>query len=100
MISIEQTVMHKNFIVQKQFHRQVRELTTFLITALKINPYDRNLVSACGEGTEHDNCEAVYHWLKQEACCVSCIKAIDMYEIQRRFVRFLLENTSQTEYYE
>jgi hypothetical protein len=47
-----------------------------------------------------DNCEAIFAWVRSEACCSSCIKVLDFKALQRRFVRFLLKNTSQTKYCE
>lgn len=100
MIQIETTPAFRDFMQNKKFRAQVRNLATSLITALQINSHGRELVSVCGQGDEADNCEAVFAWVKREACCSSCIKELDFKLLQRRFVRFLLENTSQTEYCE
>ena len=100
MIQIETTPAFRDFMQNKKFRAQVRNLATSLITALRISPHGRELVSVCGQGGEADNCEAVFAWVKNEACCASCIKVLDFKALQRRFVRYLLENTSQTEYCE
>jgi hypothetical protein len=100
MIQIEQTAMFREFMVQKEFRRKVRLLTTSLITALQIDPRGNQLVNVCGTGVEADNCEAVYWWVQQEACCASCIRVLDFKQLQRRLVHFLLDNTHQTEYHE
>lgn len=100
MIQIETTPAFRDFMLNKRFRSHVRNLTVSLIAVLKINPHGRELVSVCGQGGEADNCEAIFAWVKNEACCASCIKVLDFKALQRRFVRFLLENTNQTEYYE
>ncbi|MEH8018938.1 hypothetical protein MN202_16975 [Rheinheimera muenzenbergensis] len=100
MIQIETTPAFRDFMLNKRFRGQVRNLATSLITALRINPHGRELVSVCGQGGEADNCEAIFSWVKHEACCASCIKVLDFKALQRRFVRFLLENTNQKEYHE
>lgn len=100
MIQIEQTPMYKAFMVEKNFRKKVRNLTTSLITALQIDPYGREFIKVCGQGNEADNSEAIYHWVKDEACCASCIKVLSFQKLQRRFVRLLLDSSQQTEYYE
>ena len=100
MIQIETTPAFRDFMLNKRFRAQVRNLATSLITALQINPHGRELVSVCGQGGEADNCEAVFQWVKREVCCASCIKELDFKALQRRFVRFLLNNSIQAEYCE
>ena len=100
MIQIEHTREFRVFMVEKQFRKKVRTLTTYLITALNINPHGRELVGICGQGGEADNTEAIYTWVKQEACCASCIRELTLTVLQKRFVRFLLDNSHQQEYYE
>lgn len=100
MIQIEQTSMYKAFMVEKNFRKKVRNLTASLIAVLQIDPYGREFIPVCGQGNEADNSEAIYHWVKNEACCASCIKVLSFQKLERCFVHFLLDNSYQTEYYE
>ncbi|MDP5132366.1 MAG: hypothetical protein NWQ54_15880 [Paraglaciecola sp.] len=100
MIAIETTSEFRDFMMHKKFRATVRHLTASLITALKINPHGREFVSVCGQGNEADNCEAIFFWVKNEVCCASCLKEQDFKALQRKLIRYLLENTQQTEYEE
>ena len=100
MILIENTVAYKTYLVQKQFDNRVRELATLLITALYIDSSSRSLVAACGKPGAPDNATAVYHWVRQQACCASCIMELDLKTVQKRLVRLLLDKTDQQEYVE
>ena len=100
MIRIENTHSYTAYMVKKHFHQRVGELTTFLITALYIDPHAKTLVGACGVGTEKDNAAAIYNWVRQQACCASCILELDVKTLQRRLVRHLLDITAQQEYIE
>ncbi|WP_215399279.1 hypothetical protein [Rheinheimera oceanensis] len=100
MISIEHTHAYKAYIVEKHFNRRVGELTTLLITALFIDPHAKTLVGTCGSGTEKDNAAVIYSWVRQQACCASCILELDVKTLQRRLVRYLLDIAVQHEYIE
>jgi hypothetical protein len=100
MIQIEETQMYKSYLVEKHFRKKIRNLTTALITVLCINPHGRELVEVCGLGSESDNTEAIYGWVKNEVCCASCVKEFSFAALQRRFVRFLLDHSRQQEYVE
>lgn len=86
-------------ILKLRFHRQTSNLATSLMTALNIDPYGKLLVPVCGSGRESDNTEAVLYWIRHFACCPSCMLTLSFSEMQRGFVRFLLDQTGQ-EYYE
>ncbi|MCB5226658.1 hypothetical protein JAO78_007485 [Alishewanella sp. 16-MA] len=86
-------------ILKKRFRRQTSNLATSLMTALKIDPYGTLLVPICGSGREADNTEAVLYWVRNCACCPSCILTLSFSQMQLKFVRFLLDQTGQ-EYYE
>ncbi|MGP9800515.1 hypothetical protein [Rheinheimera sp. NSM] len=89
----------RNELLKQRFRRQTRNLTTSLMTALKIDPYGKLLVPVCGSGRSADNAEAVLYWVRHFACCPSCILTLSFNQMQRKFVRFLLDQTGQ-EYYE
>lgn len=86
-------------LLRSRFRRQTGRLAASLITALKIDPIGHLLVPFCGTGIEADNTEAVLHWVRNLACCPSCLRTLNFTDMQRTFIRFLLDNTGQ-EYYE
>lgn len=86
-------------ILKRRFRRYTRHLAVSLMASLNIDPFGNLLVPACGTGKEADNAEAVLYWVRYSACCPSCIRSLSFSQMQRKFVRFLLEQTGQ-EYYE
>ena len=86
-------------ILKRRFRRYTSHLAVSLMASLNIDPLGNLLVSACGTGKEADNAEAVLYWLRNYACCPSCILTLSFSQMQRKFVRFLLDQTGQ-EYYE
>lgn len=86
-------------ILKRRFRRYTSHLAISLMASLNIDPLGNLLVAACGTGKEADNAEAVLFWLRNYACCPSCILTLSFSQMQRKFVRFLLDQTGQ-EYYE
>ncbi len=100
MIQIENTRQIRMMVVEKDLRRKARNLTLHLMTALQIEPHGRHLVYACGTGSEHDNCEAVYGWVLDQVCCASCIREVSFEKLQRRFVTHLVNFSNCEVYYE
>lgn len=86
-------------ILKKRFRRYTSNLAASLMTSLNIDPFGSLLVPVCGTGREADNAEAVLYWLRNYACCSSCILTLSFSQMQRKFLHFLLDQTGQ-EYYE
>ncbi|WP_031569201.1 hypothetical protein [Rheinheimera texasensis] len=85
----------KTRLIEQIRQRKLKNLTSSLMAMLHINPHGKELVCVCGEGTERDNTEAIYHWVELETCCASCTKALSFKQLQRSFVRFLIDTTGQ-----
>jgi len=92
MIQIEQTPAFKRYVLEKSLTRQVRQMATYLMTALFIEPHGRQLASVITPNVAQDNTELVLDWVRQEVCCVSCCKEFDFTELQRSFVSWLLNH--------
>jgi hypothetical protein len=83
----------KTMLVEKQRQRKVKNLVLSLMVMLHIDPHGRNLIAVCGTGDEHDNSEAIHHWVEQETCCASCLKTISFKKLQGSFLRYLIDTT-------
>jgi hypothetical protein len=90
MKHFEQSKMDKELVIEREFNRKVRVMTTHLLTSLKINPFDQQLVQASRDNAFSDNAEMVYSWVKQQACCASCIREMSFQKLQKDFVNELL----------
>lgn len=90
MIIIEKTAAYQEYMLQKSFRKKVRALSIFLMTSLYIAPYERQLVGLFSDGNEADNAEVIFNWIREQACCPSCLKSIDATEIQKRLIQHLL----------
>jgi|JI7StandDraft_1071085.scaffolds.fasta_scaffold09693_5 hypothetical protein len=90
MKHFEQSKMDKELVIEREFNRKVRMMSTHLLTSLKINPFERQLVQAGRDKTCSDNAEMVYSWVKQQACCASCIREMSFQKLQKDFVNELL----------
>lgn len=90
MKHFEQSKMDKELVIEREFNRKVRMMSTHLLTSLKINPFERQLVQAGRDKTCSDNAEMVYSWVKQQACCASCIREMIFQKLQKDFVNELL----------
>ena len=90
MKHFEQSKVDKELVTEREFNRKVRMMTTHLLTSLKINPFERLLVQAGRDKTCSDNAEMVYSWVKQQACCASCIREMSFQKLQKDFVNELL----------
>ena len=90
MKHFEQSKMDKELVTEREFNRKVRMMSTHLLTSLKINPFERQLVQAGRDKTCSDNAEMVYSWVKQQACCASCIREMSFQKLQKDFVNELL----------
>lgn len=90
MKHFEQSKMDKELVIEREFNRKVRMMSTHLLTSLKINPFERQLVQAGRDKTSSDNAEMVYSWVKQQACCASCIREMSFQKLQKDFVNELL----------
>lgn len=90
MKHFEQSKMDKELVIEREFNRKVRMMSTHLLTSLKINPFERQLVQAGRDKTCSDNAEMVYSWVKQQTCCASCIREMSFQKLQKDFVNELL----------
>ena len=92
MIVIEQTRQFKQFQIAKNHQRQTRQLATYLITSLFIDPKGQELSAIITPTNALDNTEFVLSWVRQEVCCISCLQDLDFTALQRDFVRWLLNH--------
>jgi len=92
MKHFEQSKMDKELVIEREFNRKVRMMATHLLTSLKINPFERQLVQAGRDKTCSDNAEMVYSWVKQQACCASCIREMSFQKLQKDFVNEFLKH--------
>lgn len=92
MIVIEQTKQFKHFQLIQRYQRETRQLATYLVTALFIEPSGRQLSAMITPDQLSDNTEFVLNWVRQEVCCDSCLRGVDFKELQRDFVRWLLNH--------
>jgi|GEM_PF-2339472 len=92
MIAIEQTQQYKHFQLTQRYQHQTRHLATYLITALFIDPNSRQLSVMITPDQPIDNTELVLKWVRKEVCCASCLRGVDFKELQRDFVRWLLNH--------
>lgn len=92
MIVIEQTRQFKQLQLTQHYQRQTRHLATYLITALFIDPNGRQLSVMITPDQPINNTELVLNWVRKEVCCASCLRVMDFKELQRDFVRWLLNH--------
>lgn len=92
MIQIEQTPAFKQQVLQQRLHRQVQQLAGYLMTTLFIDPHGQQLATVITPLTQQDNTELVLDWVRQQVCCVSCLQEVDFKQLQRDFVRWLLNH--------
>ena len=92
MIQIELSPMYRQQVLDNNFRKKVRQLTLYLITVLRIDAHGRQLAAFICPGEPLDNTELVYDWVKQECCCISCVREIEFKALQRNFVRWLLDH--------
>ena len=92
MIVIEQTQQFKHFQLMQRYQRQTRQLATYIVTALFIEPRGGQLSAMITHDQSIDNTEFVLNWVRQEVCCASCLRDADFKELQRGFVHFLLNH--------
>ncbi len=90
MKHFEQSKMDKELVTVREFNRKVRMISTHLLTSLMIDPLGRQLLQVAQDQACSDNAEMVYRWVKQKACCASCIKVMSFQKLQKDFVRELL----------
>lgn len=92
MIVIEQTQQYKQFQLMQRYQRQTRQLATYLITSLFIEPHGSQLSQVITPAEPTDNTEFVLNWVRQEVCCSSCFQEVDFKALQHEFVRWLLSH--------
>lgn len=92
MNQIELSPMYRQQVLDNTFRKKVRQLTLHLITVLHIDAHGRQLAACICPGESLDNTELVYDWVKQECCCISCVREIEFKMLQRNFVRWLLDH--------
>lgn len=86
----------REYATEQKFDAEVRMLATHLMIAFQIAPLERNLVDATS-GTKFvtticaDNAELVYFWVRQQACCASCVRQLCVKKLQKDFVYSLLK---------
>lgn len=71
MTDIHTTNLFITTAQRKQLRQRLLNITESLLITLEIDPCGRQLVMACGQGTESTNREAVYAWLEKGICCES-----------------------------
>lgn len=92
MIVIEQTRQFKQLQLTQRYRHQTRQLATYLITALFIDPNGNQLAAMISPEQPVNNTELVLNWVRQEVCCASCLRGVDFKELQCDFVRWLLNH--------
>lgn len=92
MIQIEHSPIYRQQVWDSTFSKKVRQLTLHLITVLHIDAYGYQLAAFICPSEPLDNTELVYEWVKQECCCISCVREIEFKTLQRNFVRWLLDH--------
>lgn len=92
MIQIEHSPIYRQQVLDSTFRKKVRQLTLHLITVLHIDAYGHQLAAFICPGELLDNTELVYDWVKQECCCISCVREIEFKTLQSNFVRWLLDH--------
>jgi hypothetical protein len=92
MIQIEHSPIFRQQLLDSTFRKKVRQFTLHLVTVLQIDPHGRQLAAFICPGESHDNTEVVYDWVKQQCCCVSCVREVEFKALQRNFVRWLLDH--------
>lgn len=92
MNQIELSPMYRQQVLDNTFRKKVRQLTLHLITVLHIDAHGRQLAAFICPDESLDNTELVYDWVKQECCCISCVREIEFKTLQRNFVRWLLDH--------
>lgn len=92
MIQIEHSPIFRQQLLDNSFRKKVRQLTLHLVTVLQIDPHGCQLAAFICPGEPLDNTELVYDWVKQQCCCVSCVREVEFKALQRNFVRWLLDH--------
>ena len=92
MIQIEHSLIFRQQLLDSTFRKKVRQFTLHLVTVLQIDPHGRQLAAFICPGEPQDNTEVVYDWVKQQCCCVSCVREVEFKSLQRNFVRWLLDH--------
>jgi alkylhydroperoxidase family enzyme len=92
MIQIEQTREYKTYLLNKSLNQQAKRMAVYLMTTLFIDPHNYQLAAAIQPEIQQDNAELVLGWVRQQLCCISCMQEVEFKELQRDFVRWLLNH--------
>lgn len=74
----EQGPEYRKYMAEKALNKKAELLTESLLHVMQIAPHDMWLVMLCGEPGDRTNRDAVRSWVRQQLCCLSCAKELDV----------------------
>ncbi len=92
MLLIEQTILYKEYMVEKAFERRIAQLSDWLMASLSVTPLGKELCGAIDDERCSTNQSVVNLWVRTQVCCASCIRTVNRQNLKKNFVRWLLDH--------
>ena len=90
---IEQSPEYREYMTQKALDKKAKLLAEALLHVMQIAPHDMALVMLCGDPGDRTNRDAVLSWVRQQLCCLSCAKELDVSTLEAKLSQHLEHTT-------
>lgn len=92
---IEQSPEYREYMTQKALDKKAKLLAEALLHVMQIAPHDMSLVMLCGEPGDRTNRDAVLSWVRQQLCCLSCAKELDVSTMKAKLSKHIDNKTDR-----